>query len=229
MLKSVLPVLILLGLAASASSRTVSAIYFRAPQGAPEKVHVYLPEKPLVLDLPKMNLSDPVSLPGEDLVLRISARPLAKDQPVPEGTPSVSVPAAWSEVILLFAPNPKDTVNPFTVTALNASLDKFKPGEMLLFNRSNATVGGKLGNRSLKVGPGLSEKIEPPVSEDGDYPVVLGYALAGEKEAKPLANTTWRHQSDRRRILFVIPDQERGVPAIWSVVIYPPLKTASTP
>lgn len=201
----------------SASARTLAAIYFRGPGNAPAKIYANSSGATLVLPLPKMNLSDRTTIPEGDLVLRLTLEPPAKDQSIPAGAPSVTIPAAWTDVILLFAHNPKDAAFPFVATALDVSLTKFKPGEMLVFNRTNTTIGGKLGTRSMRVGPGLSVKVDPPADTTGDYPVAIGYLPAGEQDARPLAYTTWRHETEVRQLLFILPDVTRGVPRVWSV------------
>ncbi len=58
-------------LLATASARTLSAVYFRPPAGAPDQVQAIHSKGTIKVLLPKMNLSTPVKIPAGDLVLRI--------------------------------------------------------------------------------------------------------------------------------------------------------------
>lgn len=218
----ILSLLALLLVPGPAAARTVAAIYFQAPAGAPEKVYINDTSGSVALALPRMNLADPVKLAAGDLACRITLTPVTKDQPLPRAAPAVAIPAAWTEVILLFAHNPQDPAFPFTVTAMNASLSNFKPGEMLVFNRTRSSIGGKLGDRTLRVDPGQTVKLEAPASKNGDYPVSIGFRAPGEPAVRPLTQTTWRFEAAMRQLLFILPDLERGVPRIWSVNVRPP-------
>ncbi|NQX00787.1 hypothetical protein HQ447_09005 [bacterium] len=214
-------------LSLSASARSLTAIYFRGPENAPKQVYLNSPAGSFALPLPRTNLGGFIKIPAGDLTLQVTLEAPGKDHPLPANAPTVSVPAAWTDVILLFAHNPKDPVFPFVVSALNTSLSNFKPGEMLFFNRTDTTIGGKIGDRTLKVAPGQSAKIESPVTAEGDYPVSIGYVPAGAEKAKPLALTSWRHEAAVRQLFFILPETDRGIPRIWSVSV--PSQVAETP
>ncbi len=200
-----------------ASARPVSAIFFQAPADAPSEVFLHHGTGTVTLPLPRMNLGQSIKLPAGDLVLYFTPKPVGKLEVVPPEAPTASIPAAWSEVILLFSYSPQTPEFPFKVTPLNASMGEFRPGEMLIFNRSKSTVGGILGGQRVRINPGASTKVPPPVANDSDYPVRLAYSPANCSETLPLADTTWRHESAIRQLLFIVPDASRGVPRVWSV------------
>ncbi|MEO8617047.1 MAG: hypothetical protein ABI600_18045 [Luteolibacter sp.] len=209
-------------LLATASARTLSAVYFRPPAGAPEKVQATHSKGTIEVLLPRMNLSIPVKIPAGDLVLRITLEPVPTGAEIPAGAPTITIPAAWTDVILLFSVNPKDPAFPFSVTPLNASAASFKPGEIIVFNRTDATIGAKLGDEGFKLTAGATTKVNLSKAPEGDYPMHFGYIPAGETEARPLANSTYRNQPTLRQILFILPEPTRQVPRIWSVAVHPP-------
>lgn len=200
-------------------ARMVSAIFFQAPDDYPEQIYMHAGDKSIPLQLPRMNLGQWIKFPAGDLVLRFTKEPVDPALGIPAEAPAVKVSAEWSEVILLFAPSPQNLNFPFTVTALPASMSQFKPGEMMFFNRSKFGVGGKLGAKSIWVKPGTTAKIADPIGNDGDYSVKLAYSANNDPKTLPLADTTWRYGSEERMLLFILPDVERGVPRVWSVMV----------
>ena len=222
MFRILLSIVCLSVVAGNVSARSISAIYFQAPQGAPEKVFLHGEAVSIMLPVPQMNLVDPVKLPPGELTLRVTTEPTTKERPISPNAPSVKIPAAWTDVILLFASNPKNQAFPFSVEAMNVSTSEFKPGELMVFNRSNATVGGKVGDRTMKVGSGRTVKVESPSGKEGDYRALIGYQAANDTRARTLCDTTWRHEATMRHLLFILPDPDRGVPRIWSVGVRPP-------
>jgi hypothetical protein len=200
-------------------ARMVSAIFFQAPDDYPEQVYMHAGDESIPLSLPRMNLGQWIKFPAGDLVLWFTKESVDPALAIPAEAPSVNVPAQWSEVILLFSVSSKSKEFPFTVTALPSGMSQFKPGEMIFFNRTTSTIGGNLGEKSVRIESGTTIKITSPVSKDGDYSVKLAYSPENRTDVLPLADTTWRYNTTARQMLFILPDVARGVPRIWSVTV----------
>lgn len=214
-LSLVLPLVV--GIGTSEGARTIRAIYFQRPADAPEKVHLYHEKGSIELELPGMNLSSRQEIPKGDLLMRCTLTPVVEGRSLPDNAPVVRVPEGWSDVIVLCARNPDKTGFPVLFFPLNASVSKFAPGELLCFNRTQSTLGGRVGIRKLRAAPGKSVLLGAPARGLGDYRVEIDYLPPGGKRALPLMRSTWRHEPAVRHILFVVDDPVRKVPRIWSI------------
>jgi len=207
-----------------AQERSVRAVFFKRPPEMPETAVLYHPATSIEVKLPPMNLSDPVTIPAGDQVFAILPQAPQAGEPIPPGAPQIKVPAAWQRVILLFFPDPGNKVFPVRVLPVDASLDKFKPGDLLFYNLSTAEVGGTLGEAKFRIASGKSAIVKPSRTDSGDYPVVIDCLLPGDSRPRPLCRTTWRHDPETRQLLFIVNADDRPVPRIWSIpeTITPP-------
>lgn len=197
--------------------RSARAVFFKRPAEFAESVVLVHDGGSIPISLPAMNLSEPVVLPVDQLVLAVLPQPPAPGKPIPPGAPLVKIPAGWSQVLLLFFHDPTNKVFPVRVLPFDGSTGSFKPGEMLCLNLSNAVVGGTLGEAKFRISPGKTAVLKPSIHVEGDYPVAVDCLLKGETIPRPLCRTTWRHDQKSRQILFIINAEDRPVPRIWSV------------
>lgn len=204
-------------LRSSPGGRTARAVFFKRPAWIAESAVLAHAGGCIPISLPAMNLSEPVILPDGDIVL--AALPLAptKDHPIPPGAPLVKIPAAWSQVLLLFLPDPKNKDFPVRVLPVDGSLTAFKPGDLLWLNISAAAVSGTLGNTPFQIPSGTITVVKPSRAETGDYPVAVNCLLKGETKLRPICRTTWRHDPQIRQLIFAINAEDRPVPRLWSV------------
>ena len=197
--------------------RMVRTLFFKRPADMPTTAVLWNQANTIQVNLPPMNLSDPVGFPAGDLVFAVLPEAPQADAPIPPGAPQIKVPAAWRQVLLLFFSDPANPVFPVRVLPVDGSLDKFKPGELLCFNLSTAEVGGSLGEAKFRIASGKSGILKPSRTESGDYPVSIDCLLAGDPRPRPLCRTTWRHDPGIRQLLFIVHADDRPVPRIWSI------------
>jgi hypothetical protein len=200
------------------AERILRAVYFRAPAGAPEEVHVFGLEGNPALELPRMNLSDPLEIPAEDLRVAFTAGPVAEGERPPKGSPIAVIPAAWSQAVLVFFPDPENEVLPVKVMPVNASPRNFGPGDRYWLNLSKAVIAPRVGElRVPRILPGKTHIMKAPRGGARDLPVIVKCILPEDGQVRDLCRTTWRHDPRRRKLVFILPNPPRRVPRIWSL------------
>jgi hypothetical protein len=208
---------LLLSVPLMAQERSLRAVFFQRPPDMPKTAVLYHPATNVEVNLPPMNLSEPVSIPAGDQVFAILPQALQPGDPIPPGAPQIKVPGAWQRVILLFFPDQSNKVFPVRALPVDGSLDKFKPGDLFCYNLSTAEVAGTLGEAKFRIAEGQSAIIKPSRTESGDYPVAIDCLLPGETRSSPLCRTTWRHDTEIRQLLFIVNAKDRPTPRIWAI------------
>lgn len=214
---SILTVSIFLIVPLMAQERSLRAVFFKRQPDMQATAVLYQQATSVEVNLPSMNLSEPVTIPAGDQVFTILPQAPQAGVPIPPGAPQIKVPAAWQQVLLLFFPDPNNKVFPVRVLPVDGSLDKFKPGELLCYNLSTAQVAGLLGEAKFRIDSGKSAILKPSRTEAGDYPVAIDCLLPGETHSRPLCRTTWLHDTHIRQLLFIVNANDRPAPHIWSI------------
>lgn len=203
----------------AAAARKARAIFIQPPEPVAEKATLFTGTVYAEIELPQRNLSPEVDLPDGDLTLVVLPGKLAPDAKVPEGAPKFIIPAAWSRCILLFFPDPSNKVFPARVIPVNASTENFPNGDTLIYNVSTAAIMGKFGTQVVKVMPGKSSIVKPPISGFGDYEVAIDCAFPDDTKPTAVCRSTWQHDPDVRQILFVTPPTPGyKVPRVWGIL-----------
>ncbi|MDB6076422.1 MAG: hypothetical protein JWO82_169 [Akkermansiaceae bacterium] len=205
----------------AAGKRHFRTLYFGKPASAPESLTMTYGESSVSIPLPSANLSPSMTLPDGALNVVFTTAPLPPKSEPPPAAPKAEIPDGWNEVLFLFTPDPANTLAPVRVTAIDLGHDKFKPGQLLVFNRSQAFIGGRIGKQTLKLPAMKSTYVEAPAEGDSDYAVSIDMILPGEKDQKTLCRSTWRQVAADQMLVFVLPDPVRKSLSIASVPIHP--------
>ena len=222
MFSRILACLFALSLAAhAAGKRQFRTLYFGKPADAPESLTLTYGANSMSIPLPPSNLSQPQILPPGALEVMFSSQPIPPKTEIPANIPKFSIPDGWSDILFLFSADPSNTTAPVRVTALDLGSEKFKPGQILFFNRSQANLAGRIGSQTLKLGPMKTDYVAAPAENNDDYAVAIDMILPGEKEQKTLCRSTWRQTKEDRMLVFVLPDPVRKSLSIASVPIHP--------
>lgn len=202
----------------SEAARKVRAIFIQPSDAKIEKAYLQTDTKTEEIELPQRNLSPEVELPDGDITVTVHAQFPPPKAPVDPAAPMFKIPAAWNRCILLFFPDPTGKGFPARVIPVNASSDIFKVGHTLVYNVSSATVLGRFGEQTVKVEPGKSATIRPPVSGFGSYPVAVDCSYPDSTQPMAICRSSWWHDPEARQILFVTPASGSKVPRIWGVL-----------
>lgn len=209
------------------SARKARAIFVQPTGEAVEKAVFFSGTDYVEIELPRRNFSPEVDLPPGDLVLAVLPDRLAPNAEVPAGAQKITIPAAWSRCLFVVIPDPNNKVFPARVIPVNASADVFPKGETRIYNLSKAAIRGNFGGQAVKVLPGESGVIKPPISAFGSYPVEIDCAFPGDTKPTSICRSQWQHDPEARQILFVTPTPGIKVPRIWGILDHPQPESAT--
>jgi hypothetical protein len=198
----------------SAQSRSCRILYLGAPESAPEKIQLFDGKSSQEVELPRMNLSPVYNLPAGPLVIRMLSAVPAKPEDVSPDAPKASIPEAMTDLYLLVSSDASNKIAPVRMQVIDADSSKFKKGQMLWFNLTPNSVGGKLGSETLAMKPNSKVIVNAPASNNEDYPVILSYRAPGDDRLNPLCETRWQHDTGARSIFFVIAQEGSRLPRI---------------
>lgn len=203
------------------AARKARAIFIQPPDSSPEKAFLFTGAVYAEMELPQRNLSPEVKLPDGDITVAILPDKLAANAKVPDGTPTIKIPEAWSRCLLLFFPDPENKVFPARVIPVNASTADFPIGHTLIYNVSTAAIAAKFGDQIVRVMPGKSVSVKPPISGFGSYPVDIECAFPGDTKPTSICSSNWQHDPSVRQIMFVTPAPGYKVPRVWGILDRP--------
>jgi len=215
LLSLVLLSLLTSGLSAAREIRTI----FVGSQSDTDINNMYLVsmKNALELKLPKRNLSQEVQLKGKQVSFALLPSPLNEGEEIPAGSPIVNIPAEWKSVILVITPDEKNKVFPYRASPINATVNGMAKGKCYVINISNAHLFFTRGNQKTIVKAKSSKLLDGPISDTGDYPVLLEYISENNKKRKKMFSSTWYYNSNKRELMFVINRAKGLSPRVWSL------------
>lgn len=194
--------------------RTCRILFLGAADTDPEKLYLHDGTTAREVELPRLNLSKVYDLPGGALTLKMLPALPAKDQPIPAGAPSAAVPETTGDLYLLLSPDPANKVAPVRMQVIDATADRFKPGQMLWFNLTAHDVGGSVGKQQLALKTRSKVMLDAPASSVESYNVNLTFRITGKDALYPLCETQWNHDPATRTIVFVVNEPGSRTPRV---------------
>lgn len=194
--------------------RTCRILFLGAPDNAPEKLQLYDGSAAQEVELPQMNLSPVYKLPAGPLVIRLLTTAPAKPEDVAPDAPKATVAESVTDFFLLVTSDPANKTVPVKMQVIDADSSKFKRGEMLWFNLTGNSVGGKVGSEQLAMAANSRTILKSPASGSEDYVVNLSYRMPGDERLHPLCETKWLHDTRSRTLLFVVNQPGSRTPRV---------------
>jgi hypothetical protein len=194
--------------------RTCRILFLGAADSDPEKLYLHDGTTAQEVELPRMNLSKVYELPKGALTLRMLSTLPAEGQPVPPTAPSAAVPETTGDFYLLLSPDAANKVAPVRMQVIDASSDRFKPGQMLWFNLTANDVGGSVGKQQLALKTRSKVMLDPPATALESYNVNLTFRIPGKDALYPLCETQWNHDPATRTIVFVVTEPGSRTPRV---------------
>jgi len=209
---------LLLGLTTTAvlaeGTRTCRILFLGAPDGAPESLCLYDGTTAQMVELPRMNLSPVYQISSAAQAVQMLAEPPATGAgPRPEA-PAANLSAEMTDFYLLVTTAPGNPVAPVSLQVIDANPTKFHKGQMLWFNLTANSVGGKVGSEDLVMPPNSRAIVKQPASGNEDYHVNLTYRMPGKEPLYPLCETKWLHDTRSRSLFFVISEKGSRTPRV---------------
>ena len=196
------------------AARTCRILFLGAPDGAPEKLHLFDGEKSQPVELPQMNLSPVYQLPAGALVLRMLPAPPADPKAVSPEAPKAALGEAVTDFFILVSSDPSNNITPVKMRIIDVSGSKLPRGHMLWFNLTPNTVGGQVGSRKLVSQPNSRTVLGAPASATEDYQVNLNFRMPGNEHLYPLCETKRLHDPSSRTLFFIVAQNGSRTPRI---------------
>lgn len=193
---------------------TFRTLFLNGPQRAASKYYLFDGTKSQEIKFPRLSLSPVYKLPAGNLRLSLLTSPVVEREEVPEGAPTVTIPAATQDFYLLISRDPENDVVPLRMQVVNANYDRIGRGEMLWFNLTPKYLKGTLGRGSLELPPKKTALVKEPAREFGNYPVEIYFRVPGDERTHPLIESQWSHDPRARSIVFVYDEGKRRAPRV---------------
>ena len=208
-LTRVLQILLLLILPLQAE-RTIRIVYLGAPADSSLKelfIYGTSGENPSVAVQSKLNhsnFSPQIPIDEQASTLRLLSKPLGEDQSFPEGTTTVAIDKKWQHTLLiLFHRKTSKTTLPVRIHKINASPNKFKPGELHWINLSEVALGGRVGDQKIVLKPKETRVMKCPAGEI-ECTVKLNCLVKGEEKSRSLIRQMWRVGKKTRQVVLIL-------------------------
>lgn len=203
-------------LSAQEGGHTCRTLFLNGPQQAAATYYLFDGKQSQEVVFPRLSLSPVYEFRPGDLKLWLVTSPVGNPDDLPEGTPSVVVPAGALDFYLLISRDPTNKILPLRMQLVNANHDRIGRGEMLWFNLTPKHLVGEIGRSTLKLPPMKSVLVKEPAREQGNYPVEIYFRVPGDERTHPLIESQWRHDPRIRSIVFVFDEGKRRAPRIMS-------------
>lgn len=208
---------------AAAGDRTCRILFLGAPENAPEKLHLFDGTTSQEVELPRMNLSPVYQISAESRALQLHPVPVPDPAAASPAAPKTELGATVVDCYLLVSSDPSNKYVPVRMQVIDAGSTVFKSGEMLWFNLTNNSVGGKVGGEQLSMTPNSRTILKAPASGNEDYNVNLSFRQSGSDRLHPLCETKWLHDARSRTLVFVFAQNGTRTPR---VVGFPDYRTS---
>ncbi|MDP4626178.1 MAG: hypothetical protein NWT08_13705 [Akkermansiaceae bacterium] len=214
---SVLLVLLLFAASAfaeKAATRTCRILFLEAPASAPKKLFLFDGATSQEVELPSMNFSPAYEIAGGRTGVSLLPAPVAKPEEIPAGAPMVAIPESFSDCYLILSSDPANKIAPVRIQLVDASVGKFKNGQMLWFNLTKNMIVGQIGTRALRLSPSAKKITGAPASSASSYAAKIGYVIPGEKTVRPIFETQWQHNPRTRMVMFIFEQTPNAAPRV---------------
>jgi hypothetical protein len=201
---------------AQETAHTARILFLNGPQDAGGPYYLFDGVQAQEVELPRMSFSPVYKLRPGNLKLWLLSAPPGDDGKVPEGAPSVLVPAGVRDFYLICGVDSSNKVLPIKMRFVNADSEKIGRGEMLWFNLTAKALVGKVGSRELRLGAEAAFLVKEPARGYESYPIELYFRVEGDERTHPLIESQWRHDPRTRSVVFVFDEGKRRAPRVMA-------------
>lgn len=198
-------------------NKTCRILFLERPAAAPQTLYLFDGVSTREVNLPGMNLSPVYELPPTTTAIALLTEIPVDPKVLPPGAPTAKIPGTLVDFYLLLMSDPSNKIAPVKMHLVNANNDKLQLGQMMWFNLTDMTIGGRLGTEKILLNP-RSQAIMDAPAPAGDYSVSLAYRVSGKELTYPICETQWTHDPRSRSLAFVIAKEGARTPRVH---VYP--------
>jgi hypothetical protein len=198
------------------SRRTCRVLVLGEQGSVPSPLYLHDGTTARQIELPRMNLSQTYVMPAGALNLKLLAAPPAEGQPPNPVAPAATVAENIGAFYLLLTADPSNKTVPVRMQVIDASVERFKPGQMLWYNLTGMDVGGQVGKQQVTIKARSKMISEPPISTKEEYNVDLSYKHPTDGKTYPICETKWIHNPAARTVLFITVESGSPIPRVMS-------------
>lgn len=200
--------------------RSCRVLFLNKPADAPGEAYLFDGKNSHKISLSSMNFSKVVelprgALPDGTLTIGLTSEKVNSPEEFPRGAPSVTLPATATDIYLLLASDPSNSVFPIAIRPLNVDDSKLKAGETLWINLTKHKVAAKLGESQFFIDPMKQTVGPPPLEESGYYKAQFIYQREGKGDFLPIMRKSWWFDATSKNLGFVISSGAR-LPKIFT-------------
>lgn len=199
----------------SEKKRTCRIIFPERTQDAPTEAYIFDGTTSQKVLLPNLNFSDVIELPLGEITIYMTPNAIVDPKVIPEGLPSVSIPANQTDLYFLIFNDTKNQSLPIRIQSVNIDKNEFKPGETMWFNFTNRKIAAKLGQTDFLIDPQKSGISKTPMPKSGYYLAQFAYKEVTDANYSPIMKKSWWHDEFSKNIGFVIDAGDR-LPKIFT-------------
>lgn len=191
-----------------ATDRTCRIVFLERPANAPKSLHLFDGSTSQEVELPSMNLSPIYKLAPGAIQLKLLVAKADDPKAVSPDTPTVDIPADYTDFFLLVSSDPENKIAPVKLQAIKLDSENFKLGQTLWINHSDKIIEAKLGAQILSLKPESSQIVDTPFSDksvptSGYYSASFTYQVEGETTFAPITEQQWWHDAKSRHLGFI--------------------------
>lgn len=198
------------------SRRTCRVLVLGEQGSVPSPLFLHDGTQAREIELPRMNLSQTYPMPAGALNLKLLSAPPVEGQPVNPAAPSATVGEGIGAFYLLLTADPANKALPVRMQVIDASAERFKPGQMLWYNLTGVEVSGQVGKQQVTIKARSKSISDPPTAAKENYNVNLSYKSPADGKNYPIFETKWLHNPAARSVLFIVTEGTNPLPRVMS-------------
>jgi hypothetical protein len=198
------------------SRRTCRVLVLGENGSVPSPLYLHDGKTAREIELPRMNLSKTYDMPAGALNLKLLSVPPAEGKPVDPAAPGASVAENIGAFYLLLTADPANKTVPVRMQVIDASAERFKPGQMLWYNLTGVDISGELGKQQVAIKARSKTISDPPAKAAEEYNVNLSYKHPTDGKTYPIFETKWLHNPQARTVSFIVAENGSPIPRVMS-------------
>ncbi len=170
------------------------------------------------IEFPKSYFTETFTLPDPISKIYFLPEALPKNEKVPKGAPSITIPKSWKKILVLASKDDKNPIFPVKFTAINANEENFDKGDIMFINSTKQPIFGEIAGDKLNLKSSSVKIVKAPVKGNVSYPAE--FFTNKNVEKKFIIRRTWKQSDIARQLIFFYNDEKKKRVAYNYVPVY---------